>query len=282
MSFNFKETTRWVIINFFIVITISLFGVSQKDYRQGVETTLFEQALIEVISPVQSSSTSIKEYFGKIVDHYFLLIDAKKENETLKTKIDQLNSKLFSYQEVERENVRLKELVKFSEEVIGEKILAQVIGWDASNEFRVLRINRGENDGVQLKSPVVTAAGLVGYVYRVTNNYSDVLTILDPAHRVDVLVDQTRSYGVLEGLGGNRAILKYIKKNDLIEIGNQVITAGLGSIYPKGIKVGIITDVETKSFELNKNIDVIPSVSFDKLEEVLVITNLEEKGVVTK
>lgn len=256
--------------------------MSQKNYQQGVETTLFETALIELIAPVQTGSTSVKEYFDEIVDNYVLLIDAKKENKKLKLKIDELNNQLFTYEEIERENKRLKELVQFSEEVVGEKILAQVIGWDASNEFRVLRVNRGKNDGVALKSPVVTAAGLVGYVYRVTSNYSDVLTILDPAHRVDVLVDRTRSYGVLEGLESNRAILKYIKKNDPIEIGDQVITAGLGSIYPKGIKVGIVTNVEVRSFELSKNIDVIPSVSFDKLEEVLIITKILEKEIVSK
>lgn len=277
MNLSFKESTRWLITNFVIVITISLFGVSQKDYREGVETTLFEQALIELIAPVQSGSSSVKEYLGDFIDNYLLLVDAKKENKILKTKIAELENKVFSFEEIARENVRLKELVKFSEEVEGEKILAQVIGWDASNEFRVLRINRGKKDGVHLKNPVVTADGLVGYIYRVTDNYADVLTILDPAHRVDVLVDETRSYGVLEGLESNRATLKYIKKNDPIEIGNQVITAGLGSIYPKGIKVGVVTGVEAQSFELSKNIDVSPSVSFDKLEEVLVITKIIEK-----
>lgn len=275
MNLSFKESTRWLITNFVIVITISLFGVSQKDYREGVETTLFEQALIELIAPVQSGSSSVREYIGEFADNYLLLVDAKKENKSLKIKIAELQNSLFEFQEIARENVRLKELVKFSEVVKGEKILAQVIGWDASNEFRVLRINRGKNDGVNLKNPVVTADGLVGYIYRVTDNYADVLTILDPAHRVDVLVDKTRSYGVLEGLEANRATLKYIKKNDPIEIGDQVITAGLGSIYPKGIKVGVITHAEAQSFELNKSIDVSPSVSFDKLEEVLVITKVE-------
>lgn len=120
-------------------------------------------------------------------------------------------------------------------------------------------------------SPVITDQGLVGYIYRATPNYADVLTILDQNNRIDVVVERTRTHGIVEGVFNFKCALKYVMRNEPVEVGDKLITAGVGGIYPKGVKVGMITDISKENFGMTLSIEVVPSVDFDKLEEVLVL-----------
>ena len=120
-------------------------------------------------------------------------------------------------------------------------------------------------------SPVITRNGLVGYVFRLTPNYADVLTILDQNNRIDALVMETRTNGIVEGQSGFKCILKYVSRTEKLEIGQEIITAGLGEIYPKGIKVGKISKIDKENFGITQKVEIEPSVDFHKLEEVVVL-----------
>ena len=99
---------------------------------------------------------------------------AKKQRAFKKVLV--LKEKIFAFEELAKENRRLKELLQFEEGLSIKGVLAQVVGWDTSSDFKSLRINRGSKDGLRLQSTVVTAEGVVGYVYRMTDHFSDVLT----------------------------------------------------------------------------------------------------------
>jgi rod shape-determining protein MreC len=89
---------------------------------------------------------------------------------------------------------------------------------------------------------------------------------------VDIVVERTRTHGIVEGVFNFKCALKYITRNEPVEVGDKLITAGVGGIYPKGLKVGMITDITKENFGMTLSIEVVPSVDFDKLEEVLVLT----------
>src|SRR5690606_20693024 len=125
-----------------------------------------------------------------------------------------LQSELLATMEITKENQRLKELLKFGQIQDHQEILAQIVAWDASSDFRVIRINKGSKDGVRLQAPVVTAAGVVGYIYRLTDHFADVLTILDPNNRVDGLVARIRAHGIIEGYSNRRTIMKYVTRTE--------------------------------------------------------------------
>src|SRR5690554_6448626 len=211
-------------------------------------------------------------------DHYVLIVNTSKDNALLTKKVDELENQLFEMEEVRKENVRLKQLLKFGVDIPMEKVLAQVVSWDASNEFRVLRINKGSRDGLREMSPVITMNGLVGYVYRLTPNYADILTILDQNNRVDSIVARTRSHGVVEGASDFKARLKHLNRTEKVEVGDEIITAGLGNIYPKGIRVGTISKIDKENYGITQSIVVTPSVNFHKLEEVVVLIDKEDSG----
>ena len=265
-----NESSKTKIVNNLIVGVLALYGISQKRFDLN-EPTLFHQVVTEVIAPVQSGLSNSKKSLSSLWENYLLIVNTSKENNVLKKQISRLESDLMTMEEMRKENLRLKKLLNFSDEMSHQRIMAQVVGWDSANEFKVIRLNKGSNHGIQVMAPVITDHGLVGYVYRVTSNYADVLTILDQNNRVDVVVERTRTHGIVEGVFNFKCALKYVMRNDPVEVGDKLITAGVGGIYPKGIKVGMITSIAKENFGMTLSIEVIPSVDFDKLEEVLIL-----------
>ena len=270
-----NESSKTKIVNNLIVAVFAIYGISQKSFILG-EATLFHKIVTEVLSPVQEGLASSKKNLSSLWENYLVIVDTSKENTVLKKQISRLSSDLTTMDEIRKENQRLKQLLNYSEGVSSERVLAQVVGWDSANEFKVIRINKGTNHGIKMMAPVITDQGLVGYVYRATPNYADVLTILDQNNRVDVVVERTRTHGIVEGVFNFKCALKYIMRNEPVEVGDKLITAGVGGIYPKGVKVGMITDISKENFGMTLSIEVIPSVDFNKLEEVLVLIPLEE------
>ncbi|MCM2350681.1 MAG: rod shape-determining protein MreC [Bacteriovoracaceae bacterium] len=269
-----QESSKTKIVSNFIVGILAVYGISQKQFKLD-EPSLFQQIVTEVISPVQEGFTSSKESVSSLWENYLLIVNTSKENNVLKKQISRLESDLTSMEEMRKENFRLKRLLNYSDELSHQRVMAQVVGWDSANEFKVIRLNKGTRHGIKTMSPVITDHGLVGYVYRATENYSDVLTILDQNNRVDIVIERTRTHGIVEGVFNFKCALKYIMRNESVEVGDKLITAGVGGIYPKGIKVGMITDISKENFGMTLSIEVAPSVDFDKLEEVLVLIPVE-------
>ena len=270
-----QESSKTKIVNNLIVAVLAIYGISQKQFNLD-EPSLFHQIVTEFISPMQKGLADSKKNLSSLWENYLSIVNTSKENSVLKKQISRLESDLTTMEEMRKENLRLKRLLNFSDEQPYKKIMAQVVGWDSSNEFKVIRLNKGSLHGIKSMSPVVTDHGLVGYVYRVTENYSDVLTILDQNNRVDVVVERTRTHGIVEGIFNFKCVLKYITRNEPIEVGDKLITAGVGGIYPKGLKVGMITDISKENFGMTLSIEVMPSVDFHKLEEVLVLIQTDE------
>ena len=255
-----------------LVLIFAIWGMSRKNFDHE-EASLFQSMMMEVAGPIQGSITEGREAFSGFFDHYVFLSAVSEQNNKLKNELSNLQSEVFRLQQLEKENLRLKELLGFGEDLNYRKVLAQVVAWDSSGQYRMLRVNKGSRHGIRTNASVVTASGLVGHVYRVGTDYSDVLTILDPNSRVDVLVDSTRSYGILEGYTQFRGLMKYVPRSEPITLNDIVITAGLGDIYPKGIKVGAISRIERESYGITQVIEITPAVDFQRLEELVVLVN---------
>ncbi len=255
-----------------IVLCSAFYGITTRNVDVR-ESTFFERVLLDTLAPLQRGVSSFHESVTSFFDHYFLNVGASKENVKLKTDINELRNEIFSAEQIFKENERLKKLLRFGQNIRRDKILAQIVGWDASSDFRVLRINKGAKDGIKLQSTVVTSEGVVGYIYRMTDHFADILTILDPINRVDVLIDRTRSNGILEGYSNWKCLMKYVTRTDPVILNDLVVTSGLGNIYPKGLKVGYVSKVERESYGITQYIEVEPSVEFSKLEEVVVLVS---------
>jgi rod shape-determining protein MreC len=198
-------------------------------------------------------------------------VEASKKNLLLQKDVQQLHQEIFSMEEIALENQRLKSLMDFQDEATAKKVLAQIVAWDSSSDYKMIRINKGSLSGIQLQSPVLTADGLVGYIFRMTDHYADVLTIMDQSNRIDGVVSRTRSHGIVEGYARGKMQMKYINRREPVILNDVVTTSGLGHIYPRGIKVGKVSRLERETFSTTQLVELSPTVDFTKLEEVVIL-----------
>jgi len=84
-----------------------------------------------------------------------------------------------------------------------------------------------------------------------------------------------RSHGIVEGYNNEKSIMKYISRAEPIILGDKVITSGLGNIYPKGVKVGTVSRIESESYGITQNVEISPAVDFGRLEEVVILLSNE-------
>jgi len=253
-----------------LLISLIVFSQQKDNFKKG---TAFEQFLINFFAPIQNSVTYAHGRASGFFNNYLANINASKENKVLQKKVAFLEEKIFVYKELAKENERLKELLQFDEGMAIKGVLAQVVGWDTSSDFKSLRINRGAKDGLKLQSTVVTSEGVVGYVYRMTDHFSDVLTIMNPKNRIDGIVERIRSHGIVEGFSGQKCIMKYVNQTDPLILNDIVLTSGLGNIYPKGLKIGTVSRIKRENYETMQYVEIAPSVNFSRLEEVIVLVS---------
>ena len=253
-----------------LLISLIVFSQQKDDFKKG---TAFEQFLINFFAPIQNSIDYAHGRASGFFNNYLANINASKENKVLQKKVAFLEEKIFVYKELAKENERLKELLQFDEGMAIRGVLAQVVGWDTSSDFKSLRINRGAKDGLKLQSTVVTSEGVVGYVYRMTDHFSDVLTIMNPKNRIDGIVERIRSHGIVEGFSGQKCIMKYVNQTDPLILNDIVLTSGLGNIYPKGLKIGTVSRIKRENYETMQYVEITPSVNFSRLEEVIVLVS---------
>jgi rod shape-determining protein MreC len=154
----------------------------------------------------------------------------------------------------------------------GGAIPAEVVGEDPSSWFRTIIINKGSEDQIARGMGVVTEEGIVGQVSKVSAKLAQVLLIVDYSSNVDTLLRRTRAKGILEGKAEGICQLKYLSRLEDVKVGDEVVTSGIGGIFPKGLVVGVVKSVEKKSYGMFQKVLVTPKVDFGKLEEVLVLS----------
>lgn len=241
--------------------------------KRGVGGELLVGRVLSVIvTPVQSAITNITQGVSSTWSGYISLVGTKRENDILKEKLALLESEKARLLEEVESARRVKALLGFKEERFLPMVAAGIIGTDTYGLTKTVTIDRGGNDGVKRNLAVVTHRGIVGKVIELYGGTSMVLLATDPRFRVDAVVQRNRVKGIIEGSGGERLILKYIRQLDDIEVGDRIISSGLGGIFPKGLTVGKVVKVEVGNDNFFKYVEVAPSVDLEKMEEVLIIT----------
>lgn len=265
---------RRFIVLFLVVllVTVLLFPELQKRpfYFLG-------RPVVFVISGLQKGLTWIGEGFGNGWKGYINLVSVRRENERLKQDLAQLQNENIRLQEAALANQRLQELLDLKKEAAYHLLAAGVIGRDPSNWYRTLMINKGSRDGVAVEMGVITPAGVVGRVIKAEPAVSQVLLITDRNSAVAALVQRTRDEGLVEGTEKGLARIKYLSLLADVKEGDLVLTSGLTGSFPKGLPIGTLGLVTKKELDLFKEAEVTPNVDFSTIEEVLVVTSLDER-----
>jgi rod shape-determining protein MreC len=261
-----------------LIVIVPLFVLNASD-REPAKLFWFDRVALRITAPVQKSISWSIDFVWNGFQNYLFLYDARQNNLELSEINRKLMNEIAAFREVALENERLYKLVKFSESIGGEPITARVIAQDILPEFRTIRLNKGSNAGISRGLAVVTHEGIVGRVIRVDTTYSDVLTLLDSSSNIAALVQRNRSRGVIEGYTESLLRLKHIRRTDDIRVGDVVISSGIGGVFPKGLVIGNVIQVQKKNYGITQTVEVFPSVDFSKLEEVMVLKNFPKTDI---
>lgn len=247
------------------VIALNAGGKSPADFHW------FDRAAVAISAPVQSGIRWTIETSWDALQSYLLLLHTQNNNLALALENRKLLNEIASFQEVAKENDRLKALVEFNAPLEGKKVVAQVIAQDVNPEFRTIRINKGTRQGVEVGMAVVSLEGVVGRVIRASRDFADVLSLIDSSSAIDALVQRNRHRGVVEGLGGQNLAMKYLRRTDDVQEGDLIVSSGIGGLFPKGLTIGKVVSVKKKNYGISQSVELAPAADFNRLEEVTVI-----------
>jgi rod shape-determining protein MreC len=233
---------------------------------------VFTDSLINAQSWFSSRFIALQDFFTSPRDIAFL----RQQNTELQNEAAELQAQVIQLQQQVGETQVLAALVDFSRARPENTYkAAAVIGRDPSPFLHYVIINRGSNDGILRGMPVVTNQGLVGRVDAVIADAARVQLITDPGSSVNVYLQNADVEATLVGSVTGDLILKLIPQDAVVEVGDLVLTSGLGGGYPPDLIVGQVLNVRSRDYDLFQQAAVQPVVDFDRLQIVLVIVNFK-------
>lgn len=263
------------VISFIIIFLFIAYHTGPKRDDMSVVEKIF----CDVMAPFQNGLIWVGDQFSSFGGYFTSVKNLEAENQHLKEEISALQKETSRLIEVDLENSRLRKLLGMSERLENRfaMTVVPVIARNSSSWYNTVTIKGGADQGFTKGMPVVNGDGLVGRIISVSEYTSEVLLILDKDGTVGVLVQPSRTPGVVEGKGdlGNHLQLNHVPYDANIQKNQTIISSGLGGIYPSGLLVGYISEIQTAAGGLMLEVTVTPFVDFDRLEEVMVLKNKE-------
>jgi rod shape-determining protein MreC len=245
------------------------------------ETRLIRLWTVGAITPFERGLVWVQSSSGNLWHNYFYLRGVRAENRELKQQIEQMRLEQVRLSEDAAQAHRLQTLLAFKEQFVSKTVAAQVIGTSGSDLSRIIYIDKGENAGIKPDMAVITADGIVGKVLLAGRNDARVLLISDQTSGVGAILEKSRLQGVLRGTPNGEIALERVMSDEQVKAGETVLTSGGDQIFPKGLPVGTVTNVSNGK-DLFLNIQIKPAANLGKLEEVLVLTEKQERQAVAE
>jgi rod shape-determining protein MreC len=233
-------------------------------------------ALGSLFLPLFGLSGATQQLPADLVNSVLPRRELLREIDNLQRQNQQLQAEKLQADAIVLENDQLRSLLGWAKQQPWKFRLAQVITRDPANWWRTVEIDLGSRDGMATNLPVLTIDGLVGRISSVGYTRSQVILVGDPKCKVSALVEDTaQDTGILSASGPldtSLADLTYLSGTADLKPGQQVVTSGIGGVFPKGIPVGQIVDARLVDFGLYTEARVKLSANLGSLEEVWVLT----------
>lgn len=265
----------------FIALAILCFGLMFASFRYSEQLSPVKTAVGTVVSPMQrginSVGIAISNQFEKLNSLSILL----EENTRLKDEnyVLSYENKILLQDKYELE--RFRELYELDKKYADyPKVAARVISADPNNWYSVFTIDKGTDNGIAVDMNVIAGNGLVGIVEETRKNSSKVRAIIDDSSYVGGMFLKTSDTcivrGDLELLDTGVIGVELINKDAEVYDGYEVVTSHISDKYLQGILIGYISDIKVDPSNLTKTAYLTPAVNFERLEEVLIITELKK------
>jgi len=228
-----------------------------------------EQLVLASLAPIGHAAGAVAEGVSGFFDSFRLARSLREENERLRREVAGMRHELARLTGVAENLEQLSRTTGYTRPETGDVIVADVVYVDRASWLKTLVLYAG-TVAPRRNQPVFTDRGLVGRVVVPAGRYAKVLLITDPSSSVSAMIARTRQRGMVRGAGEGLELEHILLQAD-VEVGDQVLTAGIDGIYPRGIPIGRVTAIEPGQ-GLFHRIAVAPAIDFGNLDQVYVLT----------
>jgi rod shape-determining protein MreC len=228
---------------------------------------------VSAVRPILEIQHRLTHFFKTEISYLLQWRSLREENQKLRSEVDRLKFERVHFEEMEKESERLKRLLDLKDKTSGKAKAARVIARDPSHWAQYVVLDRGSRDEVRKNTVLTGADGLVGKVVASGAHSARAILLIDRQSRASAMNQRTRDIGLIEGMGSSLLKMTYLDRTSDIQVGDTILSSGLGGIYPKGIPIGKVELVGGERDPMSLYAVVRPFVSFSKLEEVLCVSS---------
>lgn len=250
-----------------VVISLGLIFLNPKGFFSPLRIFI-----LKITYPFQKTFYLTSQSFSNSVRFIGSISEIKKENEDLLKENFSLRGKLAALEDQKRENELLRSQLSLIPKTNFDLEASFVIGQDPQGLGSWVIIDKGENNGIQVGMPVIFSEGLlVGKVEDVYGDSAKVNLLSNSDSAVNSIDLETGAKGILKGEYGLGIILDMVSQRDVLNVGDTVVTSGLGSNMPKGLLIGTIQEIRPSGDKLFQQAIINPRVKLKDLEVVFVV-----------
>lgn len=230
----------------------------------------------EGVAPLQRVGASWSTRVRDAWDAFKGIGGAVAERRAMAEEVALLRSRIRDIKDLDRENDALRSQLQFMVRSDKKLLPSEVIGRDVSGWWQTVRLGKGSSAEIQVDTPVITTDGLIGRVTELSPGTADVLLISDPSCYVSVIFPRSGAFGVLQGEGLNRSgtprcRVDFINKDTVIREGDELVTSGLGGVFPSGLTIGYVEKIKLDESGLYQYASVVPKADLGRLNYVFAV-----------
>lgn len=249
-------------------------GIYSWNQRTGYLDGLAQNTGLEAVGAVLKSVQLVQDSITDAWSRYLDLVNVREENEQLRQRLAQFETRLILAAEEKAELTRLRALLSLQPpegwQQLASRVLAGRMGSNAA--LITVTIDRGYLTGATPGAPAMSDAGVLGRVFRTGPTTATVLLLTDPGSRVAVVSQQGRVQGILAGSGPFKPLdLRFVSHNAQVAPGELLVTSGLDEAFPKGLPVARVTSAGPSDLSPFQSVQADPLANLSALEEILVL-----------
>ena len=272
---DFFDTWKFKIL---VIVAVFLVGIMAYAGANGRLTAAPQELLSVVPTPLQKVTSALSGGAASVWEKYTSIDDVMDRNEQLEAENAELRQQMVDYDRIKAENDAYKALARIQDtNSEASYVSAFVIGRDPLDEFGGFTLDQGSTDGVAVNDAIISDRGyLLGVVVEVDATSCKVMTILHPSFNAAGVISRTRENGIITGsadyAADGQCVLTNLDRATEARKGDQVITTGLGGVFPANLLVGTVQEVVPEQSGMSSSAVILPGADPRTVKHVFIIT----------
>ena len=272
---DFFDTWKFKIL---VIVAVFLVGIMAYAGANGRLTAAPQELLSVVLTPLQKVTSALSGGAASVWEKYTSIDDVMDRNEQLEAENAELRQQMVDYDRIKAENDAFKALARIQDtNSEASYVSAFVIGRDPLDEFGGFTLDQGSTDGVAVNDAIISDRGyLLGVVVEVDATSCKVMTILHPSFNAAGVISRTRENGIITGsadyAADGQCVLTNLDRTTEARKGDQVITTGLGGVFPANLLVGTVQEVVPEQSGKSSSAVILPGADPRTVKHVFIVT----------